>query len=130
MKYGNRSLLKRLVASPVALVVAAVLLAVLAKAGWNLYEKAQVSSGRLEQAQAELAKLRDREAKLSDTVGYLSTERGLENEIRSKYHAIREGESVAVIVDDSKTAAVVNASMTQATSSVGWFRRMLRVFGF
>ncbi|MBP6858219.1 MAG: hypothetical protein KBC33_00090 [Candidatus Pacebacteria bacterium] len=130
MKYGNRSLLKRLVASPVAMIVAAVLLAVLAKAGWNLNEKARVSSSRLEQAQAELAKLRDREAKLSDTVGYLSTERGLENEIRSKYHAIREGESVAVIVDDSKTAAVVNASVTQATSSVGWFRRMLRVFGF
>ncbi|MEN9912805.1 MAG: hypothetical protein RLY66_213 [Candidatus Parcubacteria bacterium] len=134
MKYGNRPFWKRMIASPVAMVLGAVLLAVLAKAGWNIYEKAHLSSERLEQAQAELAKLRDRESKLSETVGYLSTERGLENEIRSKYHAVKEGESVAVIVDESAStaqrAAAAEAASVQATSTIGWWGRMLRVFGF
>lgn len=135
MKYGNRSLWKRFIASPIALVVAAVLLAILAKAGWNIYEKAQISSDRLEQAQAELAKLRDRQTKLSETVGYLSTERGLENEIRTKYHAIKDGESVAVIVDESKeqsqrAAAAEAASSAQATTTLGWWGKMLHAIGF
>ena len=131
MKYGNRSFWKRLIASPVAMIVSAVLLAIVAKAGWNIYEKARISSDRLAQAQAELAKLRDRQAKLSETVGYLSTERGLENEIRSKYHAVKEGESVAVIVDeDAGSTQRASATDSVASSTVGWWGRLLRAIGF
>ncbi|MEK7641787.1 MAG: hypothetical protein AAB365_02215 [Patescibacteria group bacterium] len=130
MKYGNRSLAKRIIASPLTMIAAAVLVVILAKAGWNIYGKTRLTSERLGQAQAEITKLRDRQATLAARVGYLSTEQGIETEIRTKYHAVKEGESVAVIIDESKTAAVVNAEPVQATSSVGWFRKLLQKVGF
>ncbi len=132
MKYGNRSIAKRIIASPIAMVVGLVLLIVLIKAGWNIYSKAELSSERLSQAQTELSKLQARQIELSTRVGMLSTEQGLDTEIRTKYHAVKEGESVAVIVDENKAgvAAAASASMTQATTSISWWRKMLQIFGF
>ena len=130
MKYGNRSFGKRIIASPIALVVCAVLLVVLAKASWNISEKAGLSSERLTQAQAEVAQLRQRQSELAEKVGYLSTENGIDTEIRTKYHAVKEGEAVAVIVDESKTAAAANASQTQSTSTMSWWSRVLHALVF
>lgn len=130
MKYGNSSIAKRIIASPISLIVGIVLLVVLVKAGFNIYGKAELSSERLAQAQAELAKLQARQTELSARVGLLSTEQGLDTEIRTKYHAVKEGESVAVIVDETKTAAATNASQTLATSSLSWWRKVLHTFAF
>ena len=130
MKYGNRSSFwKKVVASPLTLIVSAVLLAVLAKANWNIYTKASLSNTKLNQAQIELARQQARETELSGKVSDLSTDQGIEAEIRTKYHAVKEGESVAVIIDENKTASVVDASMTVATTSVSWWGRMLRGLG-
>ena len=133
MRYGARSSVwQRIIASPVTMVVGAIVLAILAKATWNIYEKADGSSARLASAQAELARARDREGELSAAVGRLSTEQGIEAEIRTRYHAVKEGESVAVIIDDDKarvSAGIPDASVALATTSMPWWRRFLHLFG-
>jgi cell division protein FtsB len=130
MRYGNRSLGKRVVASPFALVGAFILFVVLANASWNIYGKARASSARLEDVQIQLAQLRERQGELNSKVSRLSTEQGIESEIRTKFHAVKEGESVAVIIDEEpKTAAVGDASSTE-TAPAGWWRRLLRIIGF
>jgi hypothetical protein len=74
--------------------------------------------------------LSQRQQDISRRVDYLSTDQGVEAEIRTKYHAIKEGEQVAVIVDGSQAAnALQSASGTQATSTPGFWRRLLRTFG-
>jgi len=131
MKYGNRSFWKKAIASPLTLVIALILCVVLVNANRNIYDKVRSSKERLVAIQLKLAESEARKAELADKVAYLSTERGLETEIRTKFHAVKEGESVAVIIDEAKTAAVLNASETQATTtSSGWWKRVLRIFGF
>jgi competence protein ComGC len=116
MKYGNRPRWKQIVGSPVSLIVLLVILVALIRATWSVHEKSAASIAKLAQAQAELIKLQARDADLSRKVAYLSTNEG-----------VQSGESVAVILDDSQTAAAVNTAST--TPSVGWWGRVLQFFG-
>jgi len=125
MKYGNKPFYERVAASPLALIVAIIVFGFLAKAAWNIHAKASTSSQKLSEEQAQLSKLQANQDELSSKVAYLSTDQGMEAEMRSKFKAVKEGEQVAVIVDD-QTAAVAVAT---STPSVGWWGRLLRFFG-
>lgn len=132
MKYGNRTLTKKLLHSPISMAILVIFLFVLSRAAVNIHSKAVVSEATLVQTQAELSKLKERQLEMSSKVAYLSTEQGIEAEARTKYHAVREGESVAVIVDDAQTAAALNASTAigSASSTPSWWRKILQVIGF
>ena len=126
MKYSKRSSWKKYLASPVALAILLIAFGILVRSTWNINQKANAGAVRLTQAQIEYGKLEDRKNDLSGKVSRLSTDEGLEAEIRTKYRAVKEGESVAVLVD-SELAAVAYAS---TTLKVGWFSSLLHWFGF
>ncbi|MEK7501605.1 MAG: hypothetical protein AAB629_01625 [Patescibacteria group bacterium] len=129
MKYGNKSLWKKIVKSPVIFVALSIMFIFVARATWKMYEKASLSNERLSQAVATLAELNSHNNMLSEKVAYLSTEQGIESEIRTKFRVAQEGESVAVIVGDTQSGGIMNqASLTPV--SLSWWRRLLRVFGF
>jgi len=134
MRYGNRSRSKRILASPLTLVAAFILLIILARAAWGIHQKSAESAAKLAEAQMELSKLAVRQQTLASQVSLMSSQSGLEAELRAKYPAVKAGESVAVIVDDSRSdqsAAAVDATATSTppTSTGGWFSRLLRWFG-
>lgn len=108
------------------MIVGIVLFVILAKAVWNIHEKASISGARLDQAQNELQKLTERQDNLSAKVTFLSTDQGFESELRAKYLAVKDGESVAVILDPE-------VSTTSTSSSVviqeNWFMKMLHALG-
>ncbi len=126
MRYGKQNLWKVILSSPITPVILFIVLAFLAKATLSIYSKARVSQNRLVEAQAELGKLQARQADLAHKVDYLSTDQGVEAEMRTKYRAVKEGESVAVIVDNTAAAAAIQAS---STPQIGWWGRLLGFFG-
>lgn len=130
MRYGNRTIWRRFVTSPITMIVVFIVLIVLIKASLNVYGKAKSGAIRLDRAKAEFDRLDNRYVELADRVSSLSTEDGLETQIRTKFHAVKEGESVAVIVNSPNTASPVDAQQIHATSSIGWWSRLLRIFGF
>lgn len=93
----------------------------------NINHKSETSKDRLAQAQMELANLEARQQEVSSKVAQLSTEQGIEAEVRTKFHAVKEGESVAVIIDGSQGANVVRAvSPNDAIETKpSWWRRVL-----
>ncbi len=129
MRYGKLPLWRRIISSPITSVVSVVALVVLVHAGWNIHAKARAGAERLHTLQMESARLEDRRDQLSQAVSYLSTERGVETEMRTKFHAVRPGESVAVIVDGPSDTASGSIPAV-ATSTPGWWGRMLRAVGF
>ena len=134
MKYGNYGPTKkrfRVMKSPITIILACIILAVLIKATWSIHKKAVIADTKLVQAKSELAKLQARDQDLQLQVGYLSTDQGVEAELRTKYRAVKDGESVAVIMDDSQPAAAIEASSSSSSSTVGvsWWRRFLSFFG-
>lgn len=133
MKYGNSNAWKKFISSPFTLVVIIVLFLILTKAVWGIREKNTLSVSRLEEAETELAKLEAHQKDLANQIQYLSTEQGIESELRTKYRAVREGESVAVIVDDNQTANVSSSSLTSTSpnnqNKENWFKKFLQLFG-
>ena len=109
------------------IIVGSIALLLLVRAGWNIHEKAVVAGARLSEAQAELSGLEQQKAALSSSIAYLSTPAGMEAELRDKYHAVKEGESVAVIVDDDAGAA---SSTATSTLSESWWHRFMDFIGF
>ncbi len=105
---------RRLVLAALAIVVVATAWGV-----WNMYLKERESSRLNAQAQAQLADLKEQQAKLQTDLGTLQTERGMEAALRGEYAMGKEGEGLIVIVGPPKPAPV------QATSSVmQWFKDM------
>jgi cell division protein FtsB len=132
MKYGNRSPWKRFIYSPVGIIIGCIGLYMLTRAAWNIHKKAVVADERLSQAQAELSSLEQQKESLSSSISYLSTPAGMEAELRDKYHAVKAGESVAVIVDDASGSASSSgvSDGTSSTPSSGWWSGLLNFIGF
>ena len=133
-KYGNkhqgkRSTSRKVMSSPVTLVLSLIVFIVLAKAALGIHDKAAISDTKLDQSRVELANLESREADLTSQVGRLSTDQGIESEIRTKFKGVRNGESLAVIIGNNETASVTPASIASTTKSVGWFGRLLQKIG-
>jgi len=127
MKYGKKPLWKKIMNSKIVFIVLLVFFVFMARATWKMFDKTYSSKERITQAETLLASLGEREKVLSEKVSYLSTEQGIESEIRTKFRVAKDGEMVAVIVDDAKTA-----SDTQASSiipNISWWERLLKIIG-
>jgi len=129
MKYSNRPKMRihRIAHSPITLVAVLILCFILSKAAWSVYGKATATQVRLSQVQSELGKLEGRHTVLASRVALLSTDEGVEAEMRTKYRAVKDGEFVAVIVDGKSLPAVAMA--TSSTPSVGWWGTVWGWFG-
>ncbi|MFA6295576.1 MAG: hypothetical protein WC666_04120 [Candidatus Paceibacterota bacterium] len=132
MRYGNHPLWKRFFSSFPVLIGVFVLSVVLVKATWNMLDKSSATYSKLSQVQTELDKLKMRERDLANQINYLSTEQGVEAELRTKFRAVKDGESVAVILESPK----MSASSTQSASVIvapivnqSWWQRMLSYIG-
>jgi cell division protein FtsB len=93
---------RKILYSPLVIVLMAVFFVILSSGVWGVYNKSKLSSANLLREQLELAKLEDRQKNLANAIDYLKTEQGLEDEIRTKFRAVKEGERIAVIIDSDK----------------------------
>ena len=72
----------------------------------------------------ELQQVNDKQADLSHKIDTLSTERGLEAEVRERYRVVRPGEQLVIVVDNKPADAA-------GTSQKPSFLKKLRgIFGF
>ena len=137
MKYGKRRLSKRIISSPLPLVVLLIAIVVLTRAAYGIHEKAAASAEKLSQAENELAKEEAHESDLKNKVSSLSTDDGIEAELRTKYRAVKDGESVAVIVDGtpsaggdaSSTSLSASADAAAMEASLPWWDKLLNFIG-
>ena len=104
MKYRKQGLFSKVMSSRVVLLILIVLFAFLTKVSFTMKERLELSKSKLNVANSELDKLINHQTDLANKIKYLSTDEGIEAELRTKYRAIRNGESVAVIIDSDKKA--------------------------
>lgn len=70
---------------------------------YGKYRRAAAARNLAETEQRELAAKHE---SLAESTERLSTERGQEEELRSRYRAVRPGEELIVIVDDGESASI------------------------
>lgn len=100
------------------LCVVAVLFGV--RATWRVYQKAFEARANVREAQALLEELQERERFLRAELERLNTPRGVEEEIRQKFPVVKEGEEMAVIVDDPAK----NPTTTETVEESSFFVRL------
>lgn len=95
-------------------------------AGWSAYVRYDIAMEMRErriQAELQAQALEARRETLAEQVEYLSSERGVEAEMRRQFDVALPGEQVVVIVDDKETGLGIEplATSTSASTEVPWF---------
>jgi cell division protein FtsB len=120
MRYGNRQpIWKKVLSSPFAILLLLILVFVLSRAVSNIGDKKDKIDQRLANVNNEYSKLIERERVLRDRVDFLSTEEGVEAELRSKYRAVADGEKVAVIIQDDSGTSSATTTVEKKRSLFG-----------
>lgn len=112
-EFKRKRTIDRIIYSPVSLIILVIILAFSVRATWAVHVKEQMSRDSLDQSQRELDKIAAREQSLNQAIAYLSTPQGVETEIRKKFRVVKDGESVAVIVDDASGTATTSVPVAR-----------------
>jgi cell division protein FtsB len=108
MDFHEKRKFKRYLYSKFTLVVLLGILVLLVPGVWNMFQKEEETRANLNEQELILEELKQREANLRAEIERLSSERGVEEELRSKFEIGKEGEEAIVIVnpsEDESTAA-------------------------
>lgn len=111
--------------SPLVLIVLLIISVFLTRATWQVYTHERVSMQNRERLENELAMVKDREAILKEQVAALETPKGVEDEIRSKFNVAKEGEQVAIIVNDTNATSATSTPVKEKT----WWQKFVGFFG-
>lgn len=96
---------RRVLYSIPSLIILLLVAGLLVRGAFKIMVKRAESAERLRTLEAENEVLRARESSLKADIAHLETEEGVIDEIRAKFNVAREGERLAVIVDDEAPAA-------------------------
>lgn len=103
-EYQRKKKIRQILYSRAALAALLLLIALLSRATWGVYEKERESRKYLERAETELAALAARENLLQDDITRLKTREGIETEIREQFQVAKPGERMVVLVEERRTA--------------------------
>lgn len=81
------------------IIVLAVVFVMIANGAWGMYEKSREATDKTDAVAQRVAELESREEELTRDILDLSTERGIEGEIRDRFMVAKEGESVIIVAD-------------------------------
>ncbi len=91
---------------------------------WSAYDRYLVAKEMSEKRYAlekEMSDLNERQETLGAEVKYLSSERGIEAEMRREFDIAREGEQVVIILDD-EVATTVKPMSTSTSETRPWYK--------
>ncbi|MBP9836387.1 MAG: septum formation initiator family protein [Candidatus Pacebacteria bacterium] len=91
---------------------------------WSAYDRYLVAKEMSEKRLAleeEMINLQKRELSLDKEVEYLSSDRGIEAEMRRQFDIARDGEQVVIILEDDK-ATTATATKSKDVESRPWYK--------
>ena len=101
LSFQQKRLLRRVVASRMMQVMLILILVLAGYSAYGRYSIAMEMANRQETVAHELAELEERRASLVEEVSYITSERGIEAEMRRQFDVAREGEQVVIIIDEA-----------------------------
>lgn len=99
-EFKQRRKFKKKLYSKFVIFLLVLVIILLAKGTWGIFQKSRESDKRLEISQERLIELKKRQSAVVSRIEILKTSTGVEEEIRTKYDVAKEGEHVIIIVQD------------------------------
>ncbi|MFC1802066.1 septum formation initiator family protein [Patescibacteria group bacterium] len=100
LDFKEKKRVKKIVYSKITLFVLFVLVILMLKAVFGVYKSARVTAVKKNEAEIVFKNLEDRELSLKEEVSRLSTDKGVEEEIRDKFGMVKEGEKIIMLIND------------------------------
>ncbi|MDO8575653.1 MAG: septum formation initiator family protein [bacterium] len=101
-EFQKKQRVKKIMYSPFVIFALLIVAFFTVKGAWNAYLKVDISSEALSRTEAKSKSLKTQESFLKDQIKLLNTDEGIEAEIREKFRAVKPGEELNVIVDETK----------------------------
>ncbi|MBI5005349.1 MAG: septum formation initiator family protein [Candidatus Lloydbacteria bacterium] len=119
--FRKKRQLKRTLYSTGVVAILGMVVFFLGHATWDVYQKAKITGEKRQEAFDELSRLQKQEATLQDQLKRLQTERGMEEEVRTKFNVAKEGEKVVTIVSPQ------NGGGSGAPQAAPWWKRIFGI---
>lgn len=114
----QKQIVKRRLYSTPILVILIIITGFIVHSTYKIVQKYRESAGYVNALKQKATDLTSREIQLKNDIARLSTDEGIDSEIKEKFNVSKEGERVAIIVDQTD-----NSSGT-ATSSEHWWKSL------
>ncbi len=99
LQLREKRIIRKILFGRVTVVVLLILVIIIARGTWNMYQKSQFAQGSRNKAEKQLLILQKRKESLEVELARLNTQRGIESELRQKFDVGRKGEHLIVLVD-------------------------------
>ena len=108
MDFHEKRKFKRLLYSKLSLIILALIVIKLSFSAFDMYKKERDTRLKRIEQKNILYEFKKWEKDLSDEIKRLSSEKGIEEEIRSKFEVGKKGESVVLIIDNPEEENIKN----------------------
>jgi len=92
----------------------------------NVYKKKKAADEALVQMQKETNELEQRENVLEKSIDRMKTTEGIEFEMRKNLNVVREGEKVAIIVDEKNSSSTTQSEETVWQKTKNFFKNLFK----
>ncbi len=121
--FDDKQRLRRFVSSPWIIAGLGVLIVIAGWNTWDMYQKWRLSEETLEKTRISYDNLEKREVFLNSKIESLSTEGGIEAEVRERFGVAKPGEGVIVVLSEEEQQQFVEEETGWWTRFKGWFSR-------
>lgn len=122
LDFHQKRKVRSLMYNRVTLVILFLLLLIVAHSTWVVYRKKVESENMREISQKNVDSLKVRSLELQEKIDNLSTEQGIEEEVRSKFSVAKDNENMVIIVRDE-------SSTSQSIQKIGFWSKIAGFFG-
>lgn len=126
--FKRKLLIRRILYSPLTGAILFILILFVGNGTLKMLKTYLNARGEYTASQAELQILKDREKNIKEKIEGLSTERGVEEEIRNKLGLIKEGEGVIIIADPPISSETEAEGGGIEGGIKGFFENVLNIF--
>lgn len=120
--FEKRKKIQKFLYHPATTVVLFFIVLFLGFSVFSVFQKRHEAYVNATNAEYELRMLRESETRIQGQIDRLETDAGIEEAIRNKYRAAKEGEGLVVITDDTRSAPMVAPKIVQPQKS--WWQTL------
>jgi cell division protein FtsB len=125
-EFQTKKPVKKMWHSPLMLFVLLFVLLIFMYNMVGLVEKQQDSINKHKIALAEVESIQKREEEMNLIISKLNTEQGIEEALRDKYHLVKQGEKMVVIVNQEANATDAVTQNVPKNSFYNFFRNLFK----
>ncbi len=113
---------RKVLSSNLTILALCILIAIITKEVWDVYQREQLARASLEQARVQQQSVEERKEFLESEIALLHNETGVESKLRERFGIAKPGEKVIMLIDAPATNTPSTNGISIWERIKNWFR--------